>query len=88
MTTGTLGLAINLVQGSTAAAAMTASPPPALSSPLSLREAAAVKAAFVAAVALSTAAFDAAADHTVAADSSKPSLLPSPAPPAGCLPPV
>ena len=43
MTTGTLGLATNLVQGFTAAAATIASPPPAPSSPLPLYEAAAVK---------------------------------------------
>ena len=86
--TGTLGLATNLVQGSTAAAAMAASPSPTPSSHLPLHEAAAVKAAFVTAVALSAAAFDAVADHTVAADSSNPCPLSSPVPRAGCLPPV
>ena len=82
MTTGTLGLATNLVQGFTTAAARTASPPPAPFSLLPLREAASVKAAFVAAVASSAAAFDAAADHMIAAVSSKPSPLSAPAPPA------
>ena len=66
MTTGTHGLATNLVQGSTAAA-MTASPPPAPFSPLPLQKVSAVQGLFVTAVALPAAAFNAAAEITDAA---------------------